>query len=46
MDYRRLHSSECATLARNAGVVGLGGAVFPSAVKLNLGRPLTSRWNI
>ena len=37
VDYRRLHSSEVRGALRNAGVVGLGGAVFPSAVKLNPG---------
>ncbi len=36
VDYRQLHPSDLRNLARNAGVVGLGGAVFPSAVKLNL----------
>ncbi len=37
VDYRRLHSSELRNVLRNAGIVGLGGAAFPSAVKLNLG---------
>ena len=37
VDYRRLHPSELRNLLRNAGVVGLGGAAFPSAVKLNPG---------
>jgi electron transport complex protein RnfC len=37
VDYRRLHPSELRNVLRNAGVVGLGGAVFPSAVKLNPG---------
>jgi len=36
VDVRRLHVSEVRNRLRNAGVVGLGGAVFPSAVKLNL----------
>ena len=36
VDYRRLHPSELRQTIRNAGVVGLGGAGFPSAVKLNL----------
>ena len=36
LDYRQLHPSEVRNALRNAGVVGLGGAVFPSAVKLNL----------
>ncbi|HRD64629.1 MAG TPA: electron transport complex subunit RsxC [Candidatus Competibacter sp.] len=36
VDYRRLHPSALRNLLRNAGVVGLGGAAFPSAVKLNL----------
>lgn len=35
VDYRRLHPSELRNVLRNAGVVGLGGAAFPSAVKLN-----------
>ena len=35
VDYRRLHPSELRNALRNAGVVGLGGAAFPSAVKLN-----------
>ncbi len=35
-DYRRLHPSDLRNFVRNAGVVGLGGAVFPSAVKMNL----------
>ncbi|MDG4550625.1 MAG: electron transport complex subunit RsxC [Candidatus Contendobacter sp.] len=37
VDYRRLHPSDLRNLIRSAGVVGLGGAVFPSAVKLNPG---------
>ena len=36
VDYHRLHPSDLRSVIRNAGVVGLGGAVFPSAVKLNL----------
>ncbi len=36
VDYHRLHPSELRQTIRNAGVVGLGGAGFPSAVKLNL----------
>lgn len=36
VDYRRLHPSDLRNLVRHAGVVGLGGAVFPSAVKMNL----------
>lgn len=36
LDYRRLHPSDLRNAVRNAGVVGLGGAVFPSAVKMNL----------
>ncbi len=35
VDYRRLHPSEVRNRLRSAGVVGLGGAAFPSAVKLN-----------
>ncbi|MCP5159840.1 MAG: electron transport complex subunit RsxC [Gammaproteobacteria bacterium] len=34
--YRALHPSELRNILRNAGIVGLGGAAFPSAVKLNL----------
>ncbi|MDS4041317.1 MAG: electron transport complex subunit RsxC [Candidatus Competibacter sp.] len=37
VDYRQLHPSELRNRLRNAGVVGLGGAAFPSAVKLNPG---------
>lgn len=37
VDYRALHPSELRNVLRNAGIVGLGGAAFPSAVKLNLG---------
>jgi electron transport complex protein RnfC len=36
LDYPQLHPSDLRNAIRNAGVVGLGGAVFPSAVKLNL----------
>lgn len=36
LDYRRLHPSDLRNAIRHAGVVGLGGAVFPSAVKMNL----------
>ena len=36
VDYRHRHPSELRNILRNAGVVGLGGAGFPSAVKLNL----------
>ena len=36
VDYRALHPSELRNVLRNAGIVGLGGAAFPSAVKLNL----------
>lgn len=34
--YQQLHPSELRNVLRNAGLVGLGGAAFPSAVKLNL----------
>ncbi len=34
--YQTLHHSAVRNLLRAAGVVGLGGAAFPSAVKLNL----------
>lgn len=37
LDYRQMHPSDLRNALRNAGVVGLGGAVFPSAVKLNPG---------
>lgn len=33
--YRQLHPSALRNVLRNAGIVGLGGAVFPAAVKLN-----------
>ncbi|HCK80546.1 MAG TPA: electron transport complex subunit RsxC [Candidatus Competibacter sp.] len=36
VDYRRLHPSALRNVLRSAGIVGLGGAAFPSAVKLNL----------
>ncbi|MFZ1859371.1 MAG: electron transport complex subunit RsxC [Candidatus Competibacter sp.] len=36
VDFRRLHPSELRNILRAAGIVGLGGAAFPSAVKLNL----------
>ena len=36
VDYQRMHPSDLRNFVRNAGVVGLGGAVFPSAVKMNL----------
>lgn len=36
LDYRRLHPSDLRNAVRNAGIVGLGGAAFPSAVKMNL----------
>lgn len=36
VDYQHLHPSDLRNVVRNAGVVGLGGAVFPSAVKMNL----------
>ncbi len=36
LDYHRLHPSDLRNAIRQAGVVGLGGAVFPSAVKMNL----------
>jgi electron transport complex protein RnfC len=35
VNYPHLHPSELRNVIRNAGVVGLGGAAFPSAVKLN-----------
>ena len=36
IEYRRRHPSELRNILRNAGIVGMGGAAFPSAVKLNL----------
>lgn len=36
-DFRQLDPSSLRTLIRNAGIVGLGGASFPTAVKLNPG---------
>ena len=36
VDYRQMHPSDLRNWIRNSGVVGLGGAVFPSAVKMNL----------
>jgi electron transport complex protein RnfC len=36
IDYKKSHPSDLRNFIRNAGVVGLGGAVFPSAVKMNL----------
>lgn len=36
-DYRSVTHDELRNRLRNAGVVGLGGAVFPAAVKLNPG---------
>jgi len=45
VDYRQRHPSELRQIIRNAGIVGLGGAGFPSAVKLNPtghGKPLST----
>ncbi|MEW5791246.1 MAG: electron transport complex subunit RsxC [Pseudomonadota bacterium] len=36
-DFRKLDPSALRTLIRNAGIVGLGGASFPTAVKMNPG---------
>lgn len=36
-DYRDMDKSHLRNLIRDAGIVGLGGAAFPSAVKLNPG---------
>ncbi|MBN1378257.1 MAG: electron transport complex subunit RsxC [Gammaproteobacteria bacterium] len=36
-DYRSMDRSHLRNLIRNAGIVGLGGAAFPSSVKLNPG---------
>jgi len=38
VDYREHGSSELQNLLRMAGVVGLGGAAFPSDIKLRLGK--------
>ncbi|HHM05461.1 MAG TPA: electron transport complex subunit RsxC [Gammaproteobacteria bacterium] len=37
-DYRRIDPSHLRNLIREAGIVGLGGAGFPSFIKLNPGR--------
>lgn len=37
-DYQRLSGAEIRDIARRAGIVGLGGAAFPTAIKLNPGR--------
>lgn len=37
LDYRNLHPSELRNRLRDLGVAGLGGAVFPSFIKLNPG---------
>lgn len=36
-DYRQMDRSHLRNLIRDAGIVGLGGAAFPSSVKLNAG---------
>ncbi len=41
VNYQALHASDLRNVLRNAGVVGLGGAAFPSAVKLNPGGQAT-----
>lgn len=37
-DFRQLDGAQIRDIARRAGIVGLGGAAFPSAIKLNPGR--------
>ncbi len=39
-DYRQADASTLRERIREAGIVGLGGATFPSAVKLNPGKPI------
>ncbi|PCI18639.1 MAG: electron transport complex subunit RsxC [Piscirickettsiaceae bacterium] len=34
-DFRQLSASELVSIVRNAGIVGLGGAAFPTAIKLD-----------
>ena len=36
-DYHQLSPGELRNIVRQAGIVGLGGAAFPTAVKLNPG---------
>jgi electron transport complex protein RnfC len=36
-DYRRLTPAELRNIVRHAGIVGLGGAAFPTSVKMNAG---------
>jgi len=39
-DYRALEPAVLRARIREAGIVGMGGATFPSAVKLNPGKPI------
>lgn len=39
-DYTALDGEAIREIARRAGIVGLGGATFPTAIKLNAGRPV------
>ena len=39
-DYRSLDKTQLLDLIRNAGIVGMGGAGFPSAVKLASDKPI------
>jgi electron transport complex protein RnfC len=39
-DYRAVEPAVLRTRIREAGIVGMGGATFPSAVKLNPGKPI------
>lgn len=39
-DFTALSGAQIRDIARQAGIVGLGGAAFPAAIKLNPGRPL------
>ncbi|MEN8165999.1 MAG: electron transport complex subunit RsxC [Pseudomonadota bacterium] len=41
-DYRSVTPEILRTRIREAGIVGMGGATFPSAVKLNPGRPINT----
>jgi electron transport complex protein RnfC len=43
IDFHRMHADEVRDCLRDAGVVGLGGAVFPSHLKLNPGKKTRTR---